>query len=111
MAFVEAIQPHISRQVWAMIQLQLLTGARSGEICMMRTCDIDTKGRVWCYVPSTHKTEGYGRERRVYLGPKAIEIVKPWLRAELGAYLFSPAEAMTEKRAGQREQRKTPVQP
>ena len=27
--FVEAIRPHVSRQVWAMIQLQLLTGARS----------------------------------------------------------------------------------
>jgi integrase len=111
LAFVEAIQPHVSRQVWAMVQLQLLTGARSGEVCMMRTCDIDTKGRVWCYAPATHKTEGYDRARRIYLGPKAIEIVKPWLRADLGAHLFSPAGAVAEKRAEQRQQRKTPVQP
>jgi integrase len=109
--FVEAIQPHVSRQVWAMIQLQLLTGARSGEICQMRTCDIDTKGRVWCFTPASHKTEHCDRERKIYLGPKAIGLVKPWLRAELEAYLFSPAEAMAEKRAGQREHRKTPVQP
>ncbi len=33
MEFVEAIRPFVSRQVWVMIQLQLLTGARSGEIC------------------------------------------------------------------------------
>ncbi len=45
------------------------------------------------------------------MGPKAIEIVKPWLRAELEAFLFSPAEAMAEKRAEQRLERKTPVQP
>jgi integrase len=111
LAYVEAVRPHVSRQVWAMIQLQLLTGARSGEVCQMRTCDIDTKGRVWCYVPESHKTEHHDRERKIYLGPKAIEIVRSWLRAELEAYLFSPAEAMAEKRVGQREQRKTPVQP
>ena len=111
LAFVEAIQPHASRQVWAMIQLQLLTGARPGEICSMRSCDIDTKGRVWLFTPESHKTEHHDRQRRIYLGPKAIEILRPWLRAELEAYLFSPAEAMAEKRAEQREHRKTPVQP
>jgi integrase len=111
LAFVEAIRPHVSRQVWAMIQLQLLTGARSGEVCQMRTCDIDSKGRVWCYVPESHKTEHHDRQRRIYLGPRAIEAVRPWLRAELEAYLFSPAEAMAERRAEQREHRKTPVQP
>jgi len=111
LAFIEAIRPHVSRQVWAMIQLQLLTGARPGEICIMRTCDIDTKGRVWCYVPESHKTEHHDRQRRIYLGPKAIETLRPWLRAELEAYLFSPAQAMAEKRAEQREHRRTPVQP
>jgi integrase len=111
LAYVEAIRPHVSRQVWAMIQLQLLTGARSGEVCIMRTCDIDTKGRVLCYIPESHKTEHCDRERRIYLGPKAIEIVRPWLRAELEAYLFSPAEAMAERRAEQRKRRKTRVQP
>lgn len=111
LAFVEAIRPHVSPQVWAMIQLQLLTGARSGEVCPMRTCDIDTKGRVWCFVPESHKTEHHDRERRIYLGPKAIDVVRPWLRAETQAFLFSPAEAMAERRAEQRGNRKTPVQP
>ena len=109
--FVEAVEPHVSRQVWTMIQLQLLTGARSGEISMMRTCDIDTGGRAWIYTPESHKCEHHDRARRIYLGPKAIEIVKPWLRAELEAFLFSPAEAMAEKKAAKRSERKTPVQP
>jgi integrase len=111
LAYVEVVQPFVARQVWAMVQLQLLTGARSGEVCQMRTCDIDTRGRVWCFTPESHKTEHCDRERKIYLGPKAIEIVRPWLRAELEAYLFSPAEAMAEKRAEQRERRETPVQP
>ena len=29
---IDAVKPFVSRQVWAMIQLQLLTGARSGEM-------------------------------------------------------------------------------
>jgi integrase len=111
MEFVEAVRPVVSRQVWAMIQLQLLTGARPGEICSMRTRDIDTGGRVWIYTPESHKTEHCDRPRRIYLGPKAVEVVKPWLRPELEAFLFSPAEAMTEQRAGQRRNRKKPVQP
>jgi len=32
MAMVDAIQPFVSRQVWAMTQLQLFTAARAGEI-------------------------------------------------------------------------------
>ena len=44
-AFVDAIRPHVSRQVWAMIQLQRLTGMRPGEVCIMRTIDVDTSGQ------------------------------------------------------------------
>ena len=31
-ADVEAVRPFVSRQVWAMIELQRLTGMRSGEV-------------------------------------------------------------------------------
>lgn len=31
-AFIDAIEPFVSRQVWGMIQLQRLTGARPGEV-------------------------------------------------------------------------------
>ena len=70
-AFVEAVRPHVSRQVWAMIELQRLTGMRPGEVCIMRTCDLDTSGEVWVYTPEPHKTEHHGKERRIYLGPTA----------------------------------------
>lgn len=110
-AFVDAIRPHVSRQVWAMVELQRLTGMRPGEVVMMRSCDLDTSGKVWAYTPGCHKTEHHGKERKIYLGPRAQAIVKPWLRAELPAFLFSPAEAMEEHRAGLRRARKTPMTP
>src|SRR5262249_463828 len=35
-AFVEAIRNHVLPEVWAMIELQRLTGMRPGEVCRMR---------------------------------------------------------------------------
>jgi integrase len=110
-AFVDAIQPYVSRQVWAMVELQRLSGMRPGEVCSMRSIDVDRSGRVWIYTPESHKTEHHGRERRIYLGPKAQKTIRTWLRPELAAYLFSPAEAEAERRSEQRENRKTRVQP
>lgn len=108
---VEAIRPHVSRQVWAMIELQRVSGARPGEIVIMRACDIDRSGDVWTYTPRRHKTQHHGRERTILLGPRAQEVLQPWLRTEATAYLFSPKEAMAEFRAEQRRRRKTPLYP
>jgi integrase len=110
-AFVDAIEPFVSKRIWAMVELQRLSGMRPGEVCIMRTCDLDTSGRVWAYTPESHKTEHHGRERRIYLGPQAQEVLRPWLRTSLTAYLFSPAEAEADRHAELRERRKTPVQP
>jgi len=110
-ALVDAIRPFVARQVWTMIELQRLTAMRPGEVTGMRTCDIDTSGRVWTYTPSEHKTDHHDKERTIYLGPQAQAIIKPWLRTELTAFLFSPREAMDERKARMRQRRKTPVQP
>jgi integrase len=54
---VYKIRDHVSRQVWAMIELQLLTGMRPGEVVAMRAGEVDTAARpVWVYRPTTHKT-------------------------------------------------------
>jgi integrase len=66
---------------------------------------------VWEYVPGSHKTEHHGKERVVPIGPKGQAVLKEWVRPDAAAFLFSPAEAMAEFRAGQRRVRKTPVQP
>jgi len=38
-------------------------------------------------------------DRVIPIGPKAQEILKPWLKPELAAYLFSPRQTMDEIRA------------
>lgn len=63
--FVEAVRPYVARQVWTMIELQRLSGMRPGEACSMRTCDFDTSGRIWTYVPESHKTEHHGKRRTI----------------------------------------------
>jgi integrase len=110
-AHVDVLRPFVSRQIWTMIELQRLTGMRPGEVCQMRTCDINTQGRIWEYRPAAHKTAHHGRDRVIFLGPHAQAVVKPWLRPELQAYLFQPREAEAERRAQQRSERKSKVQP
>jgi integrase len=109
---VEATLPHLPRQIRAMIALQRLTGMRSGEVTIMRPCDLETSaGDVWVYRPKSHKNSHREKDRPVYLGPRAIEVVKPWLRLGVEEYLFQPQDAMAEHRRKQRERRKTKVQP
>jgi integrase len=50
-ALVDAIRPHVCRQVWAMAELRRLSGMRPGEVCSMRTIDVDASGRNWIYTP------------------------------------------------------------
>jgi integrase len=110
-AFVDAVLPHVAPQVGAMIRLQELTGMRPGEATIMRTCDLETSGKVWVYRPQHHKTQHFGKEREIYLGPKAQDILKPWLRTNLEDFLFSPHEAREARFQEMRAKRQTKVQP
>jgi len=105
--YVDAVKPFGSRQVWAMIALQRLTGMRSGEVTVMRGCDLDMSGRLWLYRPATHKTAHHGHQRIVELGAKAQGLIRPFLKADLKAYLFSPRDAEKERREARYRQRKT----
>jgi integrase len=77
----------------------------------MRTCDLETSGRVWAYRPEGHKTSHHGHGRVIYLGPRAQAVLRPWLRPDLMAYLFQPREAEAERQADRRERRRTPLTP
>jgi integrase len=76
-----------------MIQLQRLTGMRSGEVVIMRACDIDITGEVWLYTPSDHKNKWRGQPKVIPLGPRAQALVKPFLKLDTEAFLFSPRDA------------------
>ncbi len=97
-ASIDAVLGEVSRQVAAMIRLQIFTGMRPGEVVAMRLMDLDMGSEPWIYIPGSHKTEHHGRTRRVYLGPQAQEVVRPFLMRAMDAYLFSPAEAEHERR-------------
>lgn len=108
---IEAILPVVGPAIRAMIQLQALTGMRPQEVRLIRTGWIDRTGDPWIYRPARHKTVDLGKDRVIPLGPKAREIVGPWLKADPDAPLFSPAESRAAFLADLRAKRKTPVQP
>jgi integrase len=110
-AFIDATIPHLPPPVQAMVEVQLLTGMRPGEARMMRAIDIDMTGRVWVYRPAEHKTLHHGETREVYLGPKAQEVIRPWLKPDATACLFSPRDAEAARNARSREGRKTKLWP
>ena len=107
---IDAVEPYVSRQVWGLIRLQLLTGARPGEVVGLRASDLDTRGEIWTCRLSFHKTAYRGHERTLYFGPKAQEVLKEFMADRpLNAVLFSASEAVTESRAKRRALRKTPL--
>lgn len=108
-AIVDATIRHMTPTVAAMAQFQRLTGARAGEVCILRTGDLDTDGKVWTYTPEHHKTEHFGRPRVIFIGPQAQEVLRPFLRTDLQAYVFSPAESDRQKRDRQHADRVTPL--
>ena len=97
--------------VATLVKLQLLTGARGGELFRLRTVDIDRKDDVWKYRPTAHKTSHHGHRRTIYFGPKVQAVLTPILKLDLQAYLFTPAEAVEWRNARQAKQRKTPLTP
>ncbi len=93
----------------AMIELQLLTGMRPGELVIMRPCDIDRSGAVWHYRPERHKNSYRGSERIVSIGPRGQEMLRPFLLRPAEMFCFSPAESERQRREKLHAERKTPL--
>jgi len=73
--------------------------------------DLDRSGDVWEYRPESHKTEHHGRQRIIYIGPQAQQILLPYLQRDSEAHCFSPAESEHRRHQKQRARRRTGVQP
>ncbi len=112
-------QHHIDRAlafmpppIAAMVQLQMVTGARPGEIVVLRPCDVDMQSAVWLYRPTQHKNAWRGHDRVIAIGPRGQSIIRRFLRPGLqGTYLFSPKRSEEERLAGLRGDRQTPLWP
>ena len=107
---VEKTIPHCPVVVQDMIRVQRLCGCRPGEVIIMKACNIDTTGDVWQYVPEGHKNEHHGKDRTIFLGPKAQAILTPYMmEKDADAYLFSPIDGEKWRRRVQHANRKTPL--
>lgn len=107
---VNAVRKLVSRQVKAMIDLQLFTGARPGEVCQMRPSDLKRDGEVWEFIPERHKGEHHGRSRIIMIGPKAQAVLEPFLENRpADSFCFSPAEAEQERLDALHAERVTPA--
>jgi len=106
---VDATMPNLPPIVADMVRLQRLTGARPGEVCQLRPMDLDRSSNVWLYRPASHKTEYHGRDRIIYIGPKAQDVLRPYLLRAADACCFSPAETLQKQLEVRHEARKTPL--
>ncbi len=103
--------PFLPPVVQDMVQLQKLSGARPGELCILRPRDIDTSLTPWVYRPQFHKTEHHGKPRLIHFGPQAQAILISYLQRDMDAYCFSPQESEQRRSVLRRAKRKTKVTP
>lgn len=106
-ADVDATTPFLSPTVAAMVRVQLLTGCRPAEVCRLRSADIDMSAPVWVYKPARHKNAHRGKSRVIAIGPRAQEVLKPFLEA-VGSdgFVFSPRREL-EQRSAERSANRT----
>ncbi|WP_437228370.1 tyrosine-type recombinase/integrase [Planctomicrobium sp. SH661] len=93
---VKAAIAFMTSPVAAMVQLQLLTGMRPGEVRLLRREGLNTSGDVWNYQPSQHKNLWRGKTRIILFGPQSQEILKPFLITGRCEYLFNPQSGRAE---------------
>lgn len=95
---VEATLPHLPPIPQDMIRLQLWTGARPGEVCAMRPCDLERPWKVidgvelWLYRLDQHKTDWKGIWRWIPIEPRAQQLLTTYLTRSPDSYCFSPRE-------------------
>jgi integrase len=108
---VDSVFTFMSPTIQSMVDVEWLAGMRPGEVVVMRTGDIDMSGELWIYSPAMHKTKWRGKTRKIVLGPQCQDIIRPLLKTDLQAFIFSPRQSREASAFQKRSARKTPVQP
>lgn len=130
---VEATLPYCRPTLRAMLMLQRAAGMRPQDVCGIRPCDVSREPAtliplpgtraavcarvidgvtIWAYVPESHKTLAAGKPRAVAFGPRAQEILRPYLESvPAGECCFQPRQLREEYHAERRAARKSKVQP
>ena len=77
---VNAVKRVVRQRTRDLIDLQLLTAARSGELLSLTTRMINTTADVWIARLDDHKTVHYGKGRTLFFGPRARLILRRYLK-------------------------------
>lgn len=102
-ADVDAVLPHVPRGVRGLILFQRYTGARPGEACILRMCDVDTSGTEWTYTPPTHKSAWRGKSRTIAIGPRCKQLLAEFATADKNAPAFPTSDATAYTVSGYRQ--------
>ncbi len=76
---IDAVRSVVRQRTRDLIDLQLMTAARSGELVMLTTEMIDRSGDVWRAKLIDHKMSHAGTTRTLYFGPQAQLILTRYL--------------------------------
>lgn len=76
---INRVRREVSPLVKDLIDIQRLTGARSGELLLLTGSMLKQRGDVWEAELSDHKTRHHGQSRTLFFGPKAQRILKQHL--------------------------------
>ena len=85
---IDTVRNLVKPLVRDLIDVQVLTGARSGELLMLTTGMIDRTGNVWKATLADHKTAHHGHRRMIPFGPQAQLILTKYLSADPDKPLF-----------------------
>jgi integrase len=103
-ADVEATMPHVGAAVGYMIQLQLLTGMRPGEVVALCRSEVKTAAEPWTIdLSHRHKMAYKGAKRVIVVGPKARSVLHVLIESRVTRksdwFFFRPCEAGSGERS------------
>nr|MCU0706775.1 tyrosine-type recombinase/integrase [Pirellula sp.] len=105
---VDATVKHCTEVVADMVRFQRLVGCRPGELVRIKPSMVNRSGEVWTITLADHKTAHHGKDRVIYVGPRAQAILKRYLLRDADKPCFSPIESERQRLAARHEKRVTP---
>jgi integrase len=109
LSLVNATLPFMTQVLADMVRFQLATACRSGELIQITPAMVDRTSSVWIIEMDRHKTANSGKDRTLYLGPKAQAILAPYLLRGEDVPCFSPTESEAQRLAAKHAARVTPL--
>jgi integrase len=112
-AAIEGAKAHLPPMLRAMVELQLFSGMRPNELCSLRPMDLaktEVRGVFAYHVQDDEANKNSWRDidRTVYIGPRGMAILKPWMNIAPHEYVFSPARSEALRNAERRAARGNP---